>query len=62
VSVRARDHGEPFSGSLNPPLPTHPATGGYGLPILAAVFDAVGYDRVGRHNQWTLELHKDPHP
>lgn len=54
VSIGVSDRGRPYPGTLDVDLPSAPATSGYGLPIIGAVFDQVAYERVDNRNQWTL--------
>jgi len=54
VTIGVTDRGQPFSGTVDAVLPAAPAIGGYGLPIIRAVFDQVHYERIGDSNHWTL--------
>lgn len=54
VRAQVTDWGRRFDGPPAPDLPREPAAGGYGLPILHAVYDDVSYTRHGAENRWAL--------
>jgi anti-sigma regulatory factor (Ser/Thr protein kinase) len=56
LRIVVTDRGSAFTGPTRRRLPEEPSLGGYGLPILAAVFDGVRYRRANGRNTWRLAV------